>query len=208
MKLAIFGGTGKTGQHLIRQALDGGHEVIALARTPSKLALQHSRLQVVEGGILDIAAVDTVVKGADAVLSVLGPSNNKPEFLISQGMDNILAAMQQHDVRRIIVSAGAGVRDLQDRPKVIDRFFGVVLNLLSKNVAEDMRQTVAKVRASDRDWTIVRVPMLTDQPAQGTLKVGYVGDISPRVSRVDVAAFMLKQVDDRSNIRQAPAISN
>lgn len=208
MKIAIFGGTGKTGQQLVRQALDAGHTVTALARTPSKLTIQHPQLTVVQGDLLNADSVGQVIQGADVVISVLGPPNNEPTFTISRGMDGILTAMRQHNVRRLIVSAGAGVRDPQDKPKVIDRFFGLLLGVLSKNVVADMKQTIDKVRASDRDWTVVRVPMLTDQPPQGSLKVGYVGDIGPRISRADMAAFMLKQVANGQFIGKAPAISN
>ena len=208
MKVAIFGGTGKTGQNLVQQALDAGHDVIVLARTPSNITTQHEALKVLQGDVVDAQRVEETIQGADAVISVLGPRSNKPEFIISKGTDNILNAMKRHNVRRIIISAGAGVRDPQDKPKIVDRVFGVLLNILSKNAVADMRQVVDKVRHSDRDWTVVRVPMLTDQPAQGTLKVGYVGDISPRLSRADMAAFMLKQLDNNAYLRKAPAISN
>jgi len=208
MKLAIFGGTGKTGQHLINHALKDGHEVVALARTPSKVTVKSDRLRVIQGDILDVASVEAAIQGADAVLSVLGPSNNKPDFTISKGMDNILSAMGKHGVRRLIISAGAGVRDPQDQPKLIDKIAGFALKVISRNVVADMQAVVDKVRASDRDWTIVRVPMLTDEPSRKTLKVGYVGDISPRISREDMAVFMLRQVQDNTHLRKAPAISN
>lgn len=208
MKLAIFGGTGKTGQHLVKQALDAGHDVVALARTPSKFTAQHDRLHIVQGDILQADCVAETIQGADAVLSVLGPSSNKPDFAISQGTDHILDAMQAHNVRRIIISAGAGVRDPLDKPKLIDKIAGAAIRLISKNVVADMEGVVEKVRASDRDWTIVRVPMLTDGDASGKLKVGYVGDITPRITRADMAAFMLKQVTEETHIQKAPAISN
>ncbi len=208
MKLAIFGGSGRTGQHLVQQALDSGYEVVALVRTPTKLGLQHARLSIIQGDILDAQRVEETVRAADAVLSVLGPSSNKPEFAISRGMDHILKAAQKYNVRRIIISAGAGVRAPQDKPKLIDRFFGFVLRVVSGNVVADMEQVVHKLKTSPLDWTIVRVPMLTDQPAQGQFKIGYVGDISPRISRADMAAFMLKQVKDSQFVRALPAISN
>lgn len=208
MKLAIFGGTGKTGQYLINHALKAGHEVVVLARTPSKVTAKSDKVRVVQGDILDAASVAETIEGVDAVVSVLGPSNNKPEFTISRGTDNILNAMQKHGVKRLVISAGAGVRDPQDQPKLIDRIAGVALNIISKNVVADMQAVVDKVRSSDRDWTIVRVPMLTDDPASGALHVGYVGDISPRLSREDMAAFMLQQAEDDAHIRKAPAISN
>lgn len=208
MKLAVFGGTGKTGQHIIQQALDVGYDVVALARNPAKLAVQHPRLRLIQGDILDAASVAQTIEGADAVISVLGPSSNKPEFAISRGMDAILSAMQRYHVRRIIISAGAGVREPGDHPTWVDRFFGVVLNLVSKNVVADMQQVVHKVKTSNCDWTVVRVPMLTDDPAKGQLKIGMVGDIRPRIARADMAAFMLKQLKDTQYLQQAPAISN
>ncbi len=208
MKVAIFGGTGKTGQHLVKQALEAGHEVILLVRNPTKVSTRHEKLTVLVGDILDASRVEKAVQGVDAVISVLGPSTNTPELIISKGVDHILNAMRQNNVARLIISAGAGVRDRHDKPKPIDYFFGWLLHLFSKNAVEDMKQVVEKVRHSDREWTVIRVPMLTDQPAQGSLKVGYVGDISPRLSRVDMAAFMLKQLDDNTYLRQAPAISN
>ncbi|MBA3868115.1 MAG: SDR family oxidoreductase [Anaerolineae bacterium] len=208
MKLAIFGGTGKTGQHLIQQALDKGHEVVALVRTPSKVTTHHPQLKIIQGDIVDADCIAGVVQGVDAVISVLGPTNNKLEYTISRGMENILMAMKKQNVHRIVISAGAGVREPQDRPNLIDRFFGLLLNVLSKNVVADMKQVVHKVQTSDRDWTVVRVPMLTDQPAQGTLVVGNVGDIRSRISRADMAAFMLKQLNDNRYLKLSPAISN
>ncbi|MEO8395992.1 MAG: SDR family oxidoreductase [Chloroflexota bacterium] len=187
MKLAILGGSGKTGQHLVQQALDAGYEVAALVRNSAKLGIEHSNLRVVQGNILDATCVEAVIQAADAVISVLGPSSNQPEFTISQGMEHILTAMKKHHVCRLIISVGAGIREPQDRPKLVDHLFGFLLKATSKNVVADMQQVVNLVKASDRDWTVVRVPMLTDQPAQGSLKVGYVGEISSRLSRADMA---------------------
>jgi putative NADH-flavin reductase len=209
MKLAVFGGTGKTGKHVVEQALAAGHEVVALARTPSKFEINHPKLKVVQGDVKDPNCVATTIEGTDGVVSVLGPTNNKPEFAVTKGMENILSAMQQHRVRRLIISAGAGVRDPQDRPKLVDRFFGLVLKVASKNVVEDMIRAVTMVRSSDRDWTVVRVPMLTDDPKKNQIRTGYLGDdVGVRLSRADMADYMLRQLDDPSNIHKAPVISN
>lgn len=206
--LAIFGGSGATGKLLVNQALAAGYAVVALVRTPAKLGIEHQNLTVVQGDILDAAQVEAVVEGADVVLSALGPTENRPTFTISQGMQHILAAMQKHDVGRIIVATGAGVRDPKDKPTVVDRIFALLLRLLSKHVVADMERTVALVRNSDRAWTVVRVPRLLNSPAQGKLKVGYVGDIRPQIARADMATFMLQQVESDQFVRQAPAISN
>jgi putative NADH-flavin reductase len=208
MKLAIFGATGKTGKHVVAQALAAGHEVVALAREPSKLSQAHEHLKVTQGDVRDAAKVESVVVGCDAVISVLGPTTNAPDFQVTTGTQNILAAMQQHGVRRLVIAAGAGVRDPNDQPKLIDKFFGGLVKLLSRNAYEDMVRVVALVRASDVDWTVVRVPRLLDTPAQGNVRVGYVGkDSGTQLSRAAMASFMLKQVSDATYWRQAPMIS-
>lgn len=209
MNITIFGATGKTGTHLVEQALAAGHQVVALARTPSKLASASAQLTVLQGDIGNATQVAQAIHGADAVLSVLGPTSNAPDFQISRGTANILAAMQTQGVRRLIVSTGAGVRDPHDAPKFFDTAIVALLQVVSKNVYADMQRTAELVRASDLDWTIVRVPMLTNSAKTGTVRVGYVGKgIGARLTRADLAAFMLKQLQDNTYLRQAPAISN
>lgn len=208
MKLAVFGATGGTGQHIVRLALEAGHDVVALARTPAKLPT-HERLTGIQGDILDGAVVEQVVAGTDAVISALAPPNNQPDFVISQGMDHILAAMQKHDVKRIVVSAGAGVVMPKDQPTFVSRFFGVLLGIVSKNVVADMEQVVEKVVASDREWVVARAPRLTDQSGTGDIIVGYMSsELSTALTREDFARFMLAQVEGDEWLREAPALSN
>ena len=209
MKLTIFGATGRTGQHLLAMALEAGHDVTALVRSPAKLSPAGAHLTVVQGDITNAAQVDRAVAGSEAVISVLGPASNKPEFTVSRGMEHIIAAMEKHGPRRLVVSAGAGVPDPHDEPKLFDKIIGFLLRTFSGNVYEDMLRMVTAVRHSDLDWTIVRVPMLTDNPPQGSIKVAYVGKgLGSRITRADMAAFMLQQLQDDSYIQQAPAISN
>lgn len=210
-KVALFGATGGAGKQLLRQTLEAGYEVTVLARNPAKIdptLAQNPNLHIVQGDILDAAGVEEVVAGADLVLSVLGPTNNDPGLTITKGTQNIVDAMKKHNVRRLVMSAGAAAHDPQDRPNLVDRAIKMVLTLTAKNVKEDMERAVDVVRQSDRDWTVVRVPMLVDRPASGKLKVGYVGDIGSQISRADMAAFMLQEAKENRFIQKAPAISN
>jgi putative NADH-flavin reductase len=209
MQLTLFGATGKTGRHVLEQALAQGHCVTALVRNADKLSIRHDRLKAIQGDVRNAAQVVQAVAGAEAVISVLGPSSNRPELAVSQGIDNILAAMRQHGVRRLIQTAGAGVRDPRDQPTLVHAFFGILVRLLTPNVLADMVQVVQKVRASGLDWTVVRVPRLTDDPARGNVRVGYVGkDVGPSLARADLADFVLKQLVDNTYLSQAPAVSN
>lgn len=39
-KLVIFGATGRTGKEVVKQALERGHHVTAVVRTPEKLTIK------------------------------------------------------------------------------------------------------------------------------------------------------------------------
>lgn len=77
MRISVFGGTGPTGLLLVQQALSQGHDVVAFARTPSKLP-QHERLSVVEGQLDDPVKISAAIVGTDTVVSVLGPAPTPP----------------------------------------------------------------------------------------------------------------------------------
>jgi len=122
-------------------------------------------------------------------------------------MKYIVGAMQNEGPRRLIVSTGAGVGDPHDSPGILDRMITFLLKRSARFVYEDMLRTAAVVRASNLDWTIVRAPMLSDEPLRGKIRAGYVGQgIGPRLGRADLAQFMLMQLGDKTFIRKAPLI--
>lgn len=209
MKIAIFGGTGRTGKHLVEQALAKGYQVNLLARNPQKVNIQSDSLTVFPGDVKHAGAVEATLEGTQAVLSALGPTSNEPEFAVSQGMKNILDGMQKQGVKRLIITAGAGVGDPKDEPKLFNHVMNFLLKLMAKNVLADMSKVVDMVRKSDSDWTIVRLPMLTDDPKTGVVKASYVGKgMGARITRADIADFMLAELENGDYIHDAPAISN
>lgn len=209
MKLAIFGATGGTGRLLVEQALAAGHEVIAFARTPSKLTAQHERLVIIQGDLTDAAAIERALCRMEAVISALGPRGNDASRPITRGTLNILAAMKKHGVRRLVLSSTPSARDPNDVPDLRFKLAVGLVRLVLRSAYEDIVSTAQAVRASDVDWTIVRASMLSDAPRTGAVRVGYVGRaVGMRISRSDLAEFMLKQVLDTAYLRQAPAVSN
>ena len=209
MTLTILGATGKTGVHLLARALDAGHTVRALVRDPAKVERRDERLTLVQGDVREGEAVARAIEGSDAVVSALGPTSNASDMAVSAGTAQVLAAMRRHGVRRLVVVAGAGVGAEGDRPGPFDRLIGLALRVAAKNVLADMQRTVELVRDSDLDWTVVRVPMLTDGPASGRWRVGMVGrGTGPRLARADLAAFLLTQIDDRTHLQASPVVSN
>jgi putative NADH-flavin reductase len=208
MKLAIFGATGRTGRPLVQQALEAGHQVVALVRTPDKMTMTHERLQLIQGDALTATDVARVVQGADAVISVLGQSKHSPPDLQTVSMGHIVAAMQTYQVRRLVSLTGAGVDTPQDRPRFSNHLIKLALKMLSGQVLKDAQQHARIIAESDLDWVIVRGPMLTEGPHTGSYRVGWVGvNTSARIARADVADFLLKQVTDTTYLHQMPMVS-
>jgi putative NADH-flavin reductase len=102
MHLAIFGSTGPTGRALVAQALDHGHDVVALARDPAAVDATSARLQAVRADVLDEGSFDGVLNGVDAVLSAIGAHGREPTTVYSEGAANIRDAMQRAGVRRFV----------------------------------------------------------------------------------------------------------
>ncbi|CAN5606373.1 NAD(P)H-binding protein [soil metagenome] len=204
MKLTIFGATGRTGRHLLEQALADGHEVTAFVRDPAKLPVQDERLHVVQGDIRDAQRVEEAVRGADAVLSALSSGKE----VLTQAAQHIIPAMRAHGVRRLISLVGAGVPDAQDPSSAGRSFMRGLMKLVARDVLQDAERHAELVRESGLDWTLVRPPRLDDGPRERTYRTGIL-KLGPAesISRADVADFMLKLAGDHQYVRQAPMVS-
>ena len=208
MKIIVFGASGGTGLEIVKQALEAGHSVTAFVRNPVKLGITHPDLRLFQGDVLDAAAVENAVAGQDAVISALGPTRPPVPGMMETAARNIVAAMQKADIRRLISTTGAGVRDPQDQPKLIDHLMKGLLTLLAGEILRDSAANVKILRASDLDWTIVRYPRLLDAPHTGKYRVGYIGkDSGSQLSRADGADFVLKELVQGKYIHQMPVVS-
>lgn len=206
MNIALFGATGPTGQQVVQQALEQGHSISALARNPAKLSIQNARLKVVQGNILEPAAVEEVIDGSNAVLSCLGRRPFRDKGVVVQGTHNIIVVMKKLGVRRLIIesaySSGNSYALASSGMKFV---VGTVLRWAYKE-KEMMEPEVA---ASGLEWTIARPPALRDGARTGKYRAGEDLRLSVVnwINRADVADFMLKQIDSDEWLRKTPAIS-
>ncbi|KYF80361.1 hypothetical protein BE11_27710 [Sorangium cellulosum] len=209
-RLLILGATGGTGAALVRQALEAGHEVSAFARNPATIPVpHHERLRALRGDIMDAEQVSRAVAGHDAVLSALGSRGLGPTRVYSEGIVNVLRAMKEHGVRRLIAVTSAGIDDQQSA-----LWFRLLVKPLLRNRYSDMVRMEEAVRQSDVAWTLVRPPKLTD----GRLSKEYRASVDhlpmdgyfvggPTISREDTAHFMLAQLDSDDFVRKAVAVA-
>lgn len=209
MKLIIFGATGGTGRHLIQKALTQGHEVSAFVRDASRLNVPG--LKIIQGDVMDYASVEAAVGGHEAVLSALGSPANKIGTIRSQGTLHIIRAMEKKGVRRFICQTSLGYGDSKEvlnRTPFYFKYF-IVPFILKKGFADHALQE-EHIRQSRLDWVIVRPSNLTDGPFTGKYRHGFSASdptIKVKVSRADVADFMLKQLSDNTYLHKTVGIS-
>jgi putative NADH-flavin reductase len=199
MKLFVLGATGGTGTQIVRQALDAGHDITALAREPSRIGTQHPRLTVVAGDTTgDSTAWIAAMRNHDAVISAIGRGKTfKSDNLIKRSVPAILEAMHAAGLRRLIFTSALGVGDtFKDSPLLPKIFFKTLLRDIyaDKLVGDDL------IRRSGLDWTIVQPAVLTDGPLtcryRSAEHLALVG--MPAISRADTAHFILASVNDQT----------
>lgn len=205
MKLTIFGASSVTGKQLVDQALKAGHDVTAFVRDATKLGMSHAKLTIVSGDALNRAHVEEAVRGSHAVLSALGPKG-KPAVMAAESTKNIVDAMEKYGVKRLVIVSVAGIAVPDDKRgfNLID----VLIKLLLKDVYADRENQIAVLESSQVDWIAVRVSRLTDDAPRGSVRA-FFGNPSPsmKVTRADLADFMLKQLTDNQWLKKAPIIS-
>ena len=208
-KILIVGATGGTGRQLVQQALDLGHQVTALVRTPEKLKIDHPNLRVIKGDVLDYASVKSATQGQNAVVSALGHKRwFYPNKILSEGTRNILRAMKECNVPRFICESSLGLGSSVGRLGLLYTFF--IVPVILPFVFWDKVRQEKLIEESEMDWVIVRPGVLKNSPARGKYRHGHnLGNFiwTVRISRTDVADFMLKQLTDDAYVGTAVAVA-
>jgi putative NADH-flavin reductase len=217
MNIAIFGASGATGTLLTQRCLAAGYQVTALMRAPEKFPLR-DRIRAIQGSPFDLASVSQTIEDADVVLSALGANSLKKEDVLERAVPQIIAAMQQSathpkPVQRIIVLGSAGALPSSlDKQAAWRRWIvqNIVYNTFLKWPVASQISQWQNLSRSNLDWTMVMPPMLTNAAAHGSYRID--GDALPRngsrISREDVADFMMQQIDSPQWIRKGVYISS
>ena len=206
MKVIVFGSTGSIGKYLISQALEADHTVTAFARDTTKIRLDNERLNKVQGDVLDPASVSRSLPGHDAVLVVLGAG--RKGGVRAAGTLNIIEAMREHGVERLVCQSSLGVGDSRHNLNFFWKY--VMFGLLLRPAYADHELQEHYVRESGLDWTIVRPGAFTDGELTGHYRHGFPADdrsIVLKISRKDVAEFLLQQLSDLRYLHRSPGLS-
>ncbi len=208
MNVIVFGATGTVGRLVVADLLEQGHRVTAFARSPEKLGLEHETLTRATGDALSQTDVTRAVAGHEAVVVTLGAGMSRKSRIRSEGTLNIIRAMQETGVKRLIVQSTLGAHESWGNLNFWWK--RVMFGALLRPVFKDHELQEQLVRASGLDWTIVRPGAFAEGPATGR----YIEDVpvsarklALRITRADVAAFVARQLGDLRYLHRAVGIS-
>lgn len=202
MKLLLIGATGRTGRHVISQALGRGHDVIAFVRRKGSLD-SHERLQAVIGDPRDADAIASCLGGSEAVVSCLGHRSSRDASLLQDAAIATVSAMQRESEQQLLV-VSQGLLFPSPNPLVM-----LLKLFLARHVADSTAMEEV-VRARATAWTIVRPPRLLD----GGSKRGYRIEVGARprgpayMQRADLAAFLLDAAERREHLEEVVGIAS
>lgn len=208
MKLLIFGATGGTGREVVKQALEEGHAVTAFVRNPGKLDIKHANLMLVQGDVMDFTSVEKAVQGQEAVVCVLGSGQKLTGTIRSEGTQQIIHAMEKTGIRRFICQSTLGAGDSWGSLNFFWKY--IMFGFLLRNVFADHQRQENYVKNSHLDWTIIRPGSFVDGERTGEYRHGFPGTDKTsklKISRADVADFILKQLTDNAYLGKTPSLS-
>lgn len=217
-RVLVLGATGRTGRHVVDQALAAGWSVNALARRPEALSLSDPNLTVFKGTPEELSDLDAAMAGCVGVIATLNNArvSDSPfakivqsPTLLTDCFNNIIPSMKRHGVRRIVQlgAAGAG-NSFQTVPWI----FKQLIKRTNLGVAyRDHEGVEAALARSGLDWTVARAVGLGTKT--GTVIESYVanGKSSPKpsmqIGRECVAKWMVEALDRRDLYEKAPIVS-
>lgn len=208
-KIAVIGGTGKSGKYLVKQLLAKGFQIKLLLRNPEKSPAKNPLIETIEGNINYYTTVYNLLEGCQAVISTLGlgiPASEPTIF--SQSSTNITKAMNEHKIKRYIVTTGLNVDTLSDKksPKTA---FGTEWMKKNFPISTAVKQLEFEILTkSNVDWTLVRLPLIEQTDETGEVNISVEDCLGDKISATDLANFLIQQLSDESYIKKAPFIAN
>jgi putative NADH-flavin reductase len=210
VNLTIFGATGALGSECLEQALEAGHDVTVLVRTPEKLTTEaRVRARVVAGDALDEEAVRSALsRETDAVLFAIGIDKRSPEDLCTDITRHILTAMPDLGIRRLVWCGGGSTLVEQDEvgfgERFVELFASTFMGLRHRDKAHQLELLK---QHPELEWVGLRPLQMRSGAKRGEYRIGFdrFSGFS-QISFADCADAMLAMLEDERWLHQAPII--
>lgn len=211
MRITVFGASGGIGKFVVKRALNQGYKVNAYVRNPSKLDITHDNLNIIQGQLNEYNKIKQAIEGSNTVISALGvPMKFTYESMDTlNGTKNIVKAMRELKVSRIITWATPSVKFSRDKKSFITIVPGIMASILFPKAKKEIITIADLLQQNNLDWTIVRFMAPKNTAFTGEVKVGF-GDrkMSFNISREDIAEFMLQQTTSLEYLHSMPIIGS
>ena len=207
--ILVFGASGGTGLEVVEQALEAGHKVSAVLRHPDKFPIRHEQLRIIKGDVLNSITYENTFFGMDVVISCLGTRNREATVVYSQGVTNILQAMQKVGMDRIICLSAGAVEIAPNTSFLMKFLIKNILQKLFKYSYADMLLMEGILHGSNLNWTVIRPPRLLNGDRTGKYRTS-INEIIPNMSslnRADLADYIIHHLDDEKTYKSKVEIS-
>ena len=206
MKIAVIGSTHGIGLALVKAALADGHEVTALARVPSRMTINHPNLRVVAGDAQALDAVAKVIEGQEVICNCLGTKKVAEKItLFSRSTENLAKAMKPEQLLIAITGIGAG--DSRGHGGFV--YDKLIYPVILRRIYADKDRQEQIIKNQIKRWIIVRPGFLTNGPRTGRYRAitDLRGIKAGKISRADIADFMLSQAKSPQFMGQTPLVT-
>jgi putative NADH-flavin reductase len=208
MKVIIFGATGTVGREIVKLALKNGDEVTAFVRNPEKMQnINHPNLIIHKGNVLNVTDLENALQNQEAVLCALG--DGKVGKIRANGTKNIIDAMNKTGLKRLICQTTLGMGESYENLNFIWKH--IIFGILLKRAFLDHQLQEEYILNSNLNYTIVRPSALIDGESTNTFKIGFDGTykkLSLKITRIEVADFMIRQLQTNEYLKKTVSISN
>ncbi|MDJ0570767.1 MAG: SDR family oxidoreductase [Pleurocapsa sp. MO_192.B19] len=208
MKITLLGATGGLGTEILKQGLERGYSIKALVRTPDKVETKHDLLEMVRADVMKDSSdrLADILTGSDGIISALGTGMNLGiTQLYSEGTSKLIEAVQQAQIRRFIVVSSSGTEPTTEEPWW---YLWFVRRLLVNVYVDQARMEERIINTKDLDWVMVRPSQLTNGDSQKyRVRLRHNPEGGYKISRADVADFMLNQLEDNTYLYKMPALA-
>jgi len=209
IKIAIIGGTGKSGKYLVNQLLNQGFQLKILLRNPDNFQLKSSLIEVIKGEVTNYNSIHSLIEDCQAVISTLGlgiPASEPTIF--SQSTTNVIKAMNECNVHRYIVTTGLNVDTPFDK-KSSKTSFGTDWMKKTFPISTTDKQLEYDILVNSTiDWTLVRLPLIEQTDERNQVNVDLEDCPGDKISATDLAFFLIEQLSSEAFIKKSPFLSN
>jgi nucleoside-diphosphate-sugar epimerase len=206
-KIAVIGGTGKSGKYLVKLLLSQGFHLKLLLRNPETFQIKSPLIEVVQGDARAYESVQLLAEGCQSILSMLGQPKGEPT-IFSQATKNVIRAMKRFNIERYIVTTGLNVDTPFDRKGVKTKIATDWMKANYPVTTSDKQYEFEVLSGSDINWTLVRLPMIEQTDLRSKMIVNLEDCPGEKISAPDLAHFVVAQLSDNAYAGKAPFIAN